>query len=220
MFCLYHCAIVWQMYLAMNTVWWVYDYPSPAPKCEWGGERASVWAWVSSWEQQGVQTVSLASVFLLLRWHREIQAVRHQAVYENTAVMILPGLFAHQPILIAMYARQINGKITTNVKKINCNSFKIIIFFLTHPVFFILMSKAKPQLDILSSLIGALGCGSQGPILSSSDIDEHNIGHFKYCYWNISDYRLLCLSIITSHGECNTHLRHFSAKNSGTSSDP
>ena len=199
----------------------MYDCPGPAPECEWGGEQASVWAWVRRAEQQGVQTVSLASVFLLLRWHREIQAVRQQAVYENTAVIILPGLFSHQPILAAMYAKQINGRITTNVKKINCNSFKIIIFFLTHPVFFILMSSTKPQLDIWSSLIGALdllgpkGQDSADQILMST-ISEH----FKYCYWNISDYRLLCLSIISPHGKCNTHWRHFSAKNSGTSSDP
>ena len=198
----------------------MYDCPGPAPVCEWGGEQASVWAWVRRAEQQGVQTVSLASVFLLLRWHREIQAVRQHAVYENTAVIQLPGLFSHQPILIAMYAIQINGRVTTSVKKANCNSSKITIFFLTHPVFFILMSSTKPQLDIWTSLIGASDYVPQGPRLSRSDIDEFNIEHFKYCYWNISDYRLLCLSIISPHGKCNTHWGHFSSKNSGTSSDP
>ena len=139
-FWLYHCVIVWQWLSSYEdcvlSVW----LPCPSPRVWMGDEQASVWAWVRRGEQQGVQTVSLASVFLLLRWHREIQAVRQQAVYENTAVIQLPGLFSHQPILIAMYAIQLNGRITKSAMKANCNSSKITIFFLTHPVFFILMS--------------------------------------------------------------------------------
>ena len=110
-------------------------------------------AWVRRAVLQGVQTISLASAFLLLRRHREIQDERQQAVYETTAVIVMEiilfGLLSHQPIFIAIYARQMNGRITTTAKKINCNSCNIIIFFLTHPVFFILMiSSSKPQLDI------------------------------------------------------------------------
>ena len=76
-----------------------------------------------------------------------MQADRQQAVYENTAVIIFPGLLSHQPIFIAITIIQANGRITANVRKINSNSFNITIFFLVHPVFFILMG-TKPQLDI------------------------------------------------------------------------
>ena len=131
-------------------------------------------AWVRRAVLQGVQTISLASAFLLLRRHREIQDERQQAVYENTAVIVmeimLPGLLSHQPILIAMHAIQINGRITTNVKKINCNSFNIIIFFLVHPVFCILCLygyQAKVGYLIFTNWCFRI-IGSQGPILSSS----------------------------------------------------
>ena len=161
--------------VAISLCIWMLWLLCPSPRVWmgwWAGKCVSLG---QESRQQGVQTVSLVSVFLLLRWHREIQAVRQQAVYENTAVRTLPGLLSHQPIFIAMYAVQSNGVITTNEIKINCNSFKITILILVHPVFFILVRNPKPQLDIWSSLIGALEHESQGSILSSSDIDVHNI---------------------------------------------
>ena len=110
-------------------------------------------AWVRRAVLQGVQTISLASAFLLLRRHREIQDERQQAVYETTAVIVmeimLPGLLSHQPIFIAPYARQMNGRVTTTAKKINCNSCNITIFLFDTPCILILMiSSSKPQLDI------------------------------------------------------------------------
>ena len=137
-FWLYHCAKCGNKYLAMNTECWVYDYPSPAPESEWGGEQAGVLAWVRREEYQGVHTGSLASAFLLLRWHREMQAVRQHAVYENAAVTIFPGLLLHHPVFIAIAMIQANGRITASDRKINSNSLNITIFFLVHPVFCIL----------------------------------------------------------------------------------
>ena len=89
-------------------------------------------AWVRRAGLQGVQTTSLASVFLLVRLHREIQDEMQQAVYDTTAVIVMEimlfGLLSHQPIFIAPYARQMKGRITTNAKNKFCNSCIITIF--------------------------------------------------------------------------------------------
>ena len=99
----YHCALLWHYVSSYETL--CIEYMTALPRPPSVNEvvtRQVLAAWVRRAELQGVQTISLASAFLLLRRHREIQDERQQAVYENTAVIVMEiilfGLFTDREL--------------------------------------------------------------------------------------------------------------------------